>query len=102
GLDKSVKLCSTATGEIVQTLRGHTAPVTAVAFAPGGKGLATGSADGILRLLDMGGKLLRKSDAHKDGVLCLAYVPGGELLASGGCRGASCWPCPGREGRCGD
>jgi WD40 repeat protein len=48
--DNSVGLSDEATGREREVLRGHGAPVQAVAFLAGGKTLCTGSADGSVRL----------------------------------------------------
>lgn len=58
--------------------------VSAVAFAPDGIRLATGSHDRSFRLWDTGsGKLLSRSEEHEDCVLCLAWSPDGKTLATG-------------------
>jgi WD40 repeat protein len=43
--DKSVKIFHGSTGKLARTLRGHSAEVLCVAFAPGGRMLASGGAD---------------------------------------------------------
>jgi RNA polymerase sigma factor (sigma-70 family) len=62
---------------------GHVGPVTAVAFAPGGRSLATVGADGTLRVWD------RETGAHKvlpdrtRATPPLAYTPDGQILVGG-------------------
>jgi WD40 repeat protein len=51
--DKSARVWSTATGELLATLNGHEKTVTSVAFTLDGKQLITGSADGTLKLWDL-------------------------------------------------
>ena len=75
--------------ERVQTLEGHTAAVTSVAFSPAdqrnpaGKYLATGSKDRTVRIWETRkGKLLARLNGHGHWVLGLAYSPGGDILAS--------------------
>ena len=63
---------------------GHTHGVTCLAYAPDGAQLASGSADGTVRLWDLKGeKLERVLDGHTSAVECLAYAPDGAQLASG-------------------
>ncbi|MFE6056062.1 WD40 repeat domain-containing protein [Kitasatospora sp. NPDC056446] len=67
-------------------LSGHTGNVTAVAFAPEGRLLATASEDGTARLWRVAtGSLVGAPLAgHRDGVRAVAFSPDGRLLASGG------------------
>ncbi|HIK56035.1 MAG TPA: hypothetical protein IGS37_12830 [Synechococcales cyanobacterium M55_K2018_004] len=48
--DRTVKLWSLATGELLHTLSGHTSWVRAIAFAPGSDTLVSGSWDGTVRV----------------------------------------------------
>jgi WD40 repeat protein/tRNA A-37 threonylcarbamoyl transferase component Bud32 len=84
GFDQLVKLTDVASGEVSQTLRGHKAPIAAVAFAKE-KTLASASADGVIRLWDAStGKSRKTIEAHRNGVLSLSFAPDGETLVSGG------------------
>ena len=47
---KTVRLWDAATGEARATLKGHEFAVSAVAFSPDGKTLASGGGDGIVKL----------------------------------------------------
>jgi WD40 repeat protein len=51
--DKSIYLYDSATGQLLNTLKGHTQPVTSLAFSPDGHYLASGSWDGTLRLWEI-------------------------------------------------
>ena len=54
--DKTIRLRSTQTGELLETLEGHTGPGSAVAFSPDGATLASGSRDETIRLWDLGSR----------------------------------------------
>jgi WD40 repeat protein len=59
--------------------------VLSVAFSPGGPTLATGGADGVVRLRDARtGELRGTLTGHAGAVAALAFAPQGDVLASGG------------------
>src|SRR5260370_37023540 len=62
----------------------HTDIVTALAFSPDERTLATGSWDGALKLWDVESRALLWSGWQTKGPTCLAFAPAGRLLATGG------------------
>jgi WD40 repeat protein len=65
-------------------LRGHTSFVTALAFSPDGKTLATGSYDSSLKLWDLAlGQSVATLRGHSSVVACLAFAPGGNAIYTG-------------------
>ena len=65
------------------TLRGHSNSVTAVAFSPDGKRLATASVDETAKVWDAeSGKELRTLRGHSNQVLGVAFSPDGKRLAT--------------------
>ena len=75
---------SRAAGEL-RTLRGHADAVTALAFGPDGRRLATAGADGIVKLFDAAtGREEQSIPAHDGGVGGVAFSPDGSRLATAG------------------
>ena len=72
------------TGKTLKILRGHEAPIYAVAFSPDGARLVTGSDDHTLRLWDGDGNLVKVLTGHTDDVMAAAFTPDGKYLLSGG------------------
>lgn len=63
----------------------HPSAVTALAFDTSGKILASGDADGLIRLWPLGSEeLVSTLEAHRRGVRTLSFHPDGVTLASGG------------------
>ncbi|MEG4231683.1 AAA family ATPase [Microcoleus sp. Pol11C3] len=112
GEDKTVKIWSIAAlkhparenstqakkGELLTTLRGHSKWVFGVSFSPDGQTLASGSADGTVKLWSLAGvgdkrptdasnmkpesRLLRTFEGHADRVTQVSFSPEGKTLAS--------------------
>jgi hypothetical protein len=79
-----VELRAWPAGTVVRALGGHTDEVNAVGFSPDGAWLASGGADGTIRLFDVAlGKAQRTLAGHAGPVLAVAFSPDGQWLASG-------------------
>jgi WD40 repeat protein len=93
-----VRLMEVASGEVVKTLEGHTAPVRAIAFSGKGRWVVTGGLDGTVRLWSSkSGKPLQRFAATGGGVISVVVRKGsgsGEVLA--GCLGGTVeeWDLP--------
>ena len=84
--DGTVRIWSAETGQHMETLVGHVAGVSAVAWSPDGATLASGSDDKAIRLWDrVTGRPARARPllGHHNYVYCLAFSPKGNILASG-------------------
>jgi WD40 repeat protein len=69
----------------VRVLEGHTEPVWSLAFSPGGKTLASGSADTTIVLWDVAhGTDVRTLTGHAGGPAAVVFSPDGRTLAAGG------------------
>ncbi len=67
------------------TLRGHDQAVTALAYTPDGKTLASGGDDALIKLWDTASGNERATlKRHKISVYAIAFSPHGRVLASGG------------------
>ncbi|KAM0169111.1 hypothetical protein ACHAPF_010297 [Botrytis cinerea] len=70
---------------MLQTLEGHTNPVTSVAFSPDGKQVVSGSDDKTVRLWDTvtGQQIQPTLEGHTDYVRSVAFSPDGKQVVSG-------------------
>src|SRR5207237_6196694 len=86
--DNTVRLWDFTSGERLGDTGMPTASVDSVAYSPDGRQVATGSADGSVRLWDPGtGKELRRlpfGTRELGGASVVAFCPDGRTLAAGG------------------
>lgn len=82
-----------ATGKVRRELIGHSKLVSAVAFAPDGKSIATGGVDAAIRLWDAAsGKELRVMTGHTGSVRSLAFLKSrGWLISASADRTIKIW-----------
>lgn len=83
GSDEHVVIGEVKDAKLLHRCRGHDAYLTAVAFDPTSKLLASGAHDRTIRLWDVAtGKTLRVLTGHTDQVSALMYLPDGKRLVS--------------------
>jgi WD40 repeat protein len=93
GHDNGVaRIWSVPSGQLVNDLRGHKGPLSAVVFSPDGLQLATAGEDRVICLWNLRtGKRLAMLTGHTDRIQALAWAPGDRLASAGWDRTVRLW-----------
>jgi WD40 repeat protein len=87
GQDNSAVVLDARTGEVLESLEGHRAPVLGAAWSSDGAGAFTACDDQVVRAFDARtGRLAGALLGHEAGATCVSEMPGG-LVVSGGLDG---------------
>ena len=80
-----VMVWDAATRRPIETLKGHTAPVSSVAFSPDGRRVVSGSGDSTIRIWDAaaGKEIGPPLRGHTQAVTSVAFSPDGRRIVSG-------------------
>ena len=81
--DMTIRLWQLQTGKLIGILRGHSAPITGLAFSQNGKILISSSEDKTIKIWQLQtGKSIFNCTGHRDSITAITLSPDGQTLAS--------------------
>ncbi len=81
--DNDIKLWDITNGNLIETLKGHSDDIKAIAISADGQTLASGSYDGMIKLWNLNTGSVKMNIQNLEAITSLTFSPNGEILASG-------------------
>lgn len=79
----TARLFAVQSGKLIQTLKGHTEPITAISFSPDSKLLVTASKEGTAKVWNIQGEEIVSLVGHSQVINAVSFSPQGNYILTG-------------------